>query len=60
MGKKWDKIAIYLASLLPGILLLVQHVHYTIDVIAAPFLTWVVYWIAGKMTGTVEPAHLSR
>jgi PAP2 superfamily C-terminal len=43
LKKKWDRIYTLLASILLGILLLVQHVHYTIDVLAAPVFTYAVY-----------------
>lgn len=36
LPKKSEKTIVVIASVLVGILLLVQHVHYTIDVLAAP------------------------
>ncbi|WP_158826508.1 phosphatase PAP2-related protein [Mucilaginibacter lacusdianchii] len=36
LPKKGERIAAAVASVIVGILLLVQHVHYTIDVLAAP------------------------
>jgi len=47
--KKWHKIITLVASILIGIMVLFQHVHYTIDVITAPFFTYGVYWIAKKI-----------
>jgi hypothetical protein len=49
LKKNIDKILTFFASLCIGILVLVQHVHYTIDVVAAPFLTWGVYWVGRKV-----------
>lgn len=46
LKKKPDRIYTLFASILLGILLLVQHVHYTIDVLAAPVFTYAVYWLA--------------
>lgn len=46
LKKKTDRIYALSASILLGILLLVQHVHYTIDVLAAPVFTYAFYRIA--------------
>jgi hypothetical protein len=46
LKKKWDRLYTLFASALLGILLLIQHVHYTIDVLAAPVFTYAVYWLA--------------
>lgn len=43
------KIAIALTILL-AMLLLIQHVHYTLDVLAAPLATWLAISIAKRMT----------
>jgi len=43
LKKKTDRIYTLFASLTLAVLLLVQHVHYTIDVLAAPFFTYAVY-----------------
>jgi hypothetical protein len=48
LKKKPDRIYTLLASILLGILLLVQHVHYTIDVLAAPFFTYAVFRLTVK------------
>ena len=46
LRKKADRIYAFSASVILGILLLVQHVHYTIDVLAAPVFTYAVYRLA--------------
>jgi len=50
LKKKADRIYALLASIILGILLLVQHVHYTIDVLAAPVFTYAVYRLARLFT----------
>ena len=46
LRKKWDKAACFAATLIVGAIVLVQHVHYTIDVLAAPFFTYCCYLLA--------------
>jgi len=47
MERKSDRTIAFIASGLVAILLLVQHIHYTIDIVAAPFFTWFC-WYLGK------------
>ena len=49
--KKTDKILSLISTILIGIFVLVQHIHYSIDVLAAPILTYYVY-LLGKTTVT--------
>jgi hypothetical protein len=44
--KKADKTLALLSTIIIGTLVLVQHVHYSIDVIAAPMLTYLVYLLS--------------
>ena len=37
-----------------GALVLVQRVHYSYDVLAAPFFAWAAYWLAGKISAGVR------
>ncbi|HTB30606.1 MAG TPA: phosphatase PAP2-related protein [Bacteroidia bacterium] len=46
--KKVDKYYILFAVTCVGLLLLVQHVHYTIDVISAPFFAFGCFWLSKK------------
>jgi hypothetical protein len=45
LKKKWDRIYTLWASIFLGLFLLGQHVHYTIDVLAAPVFTYAAYRI---------------
>lgn len=42
------RVALLLATVLVGFLVLVQHAHYTYDVLAAPLFAGFSYWLAGK------------
>jgi hypothetical protein len=45
-GRGW-RTALALAALAIGVLVLVQRVHYSCDVLAAPLFAWLAYWAAG-------------
>ena len=47
LKKRSDKILTFIATIMIGIGVLVQHVHYTIDVLMAPVITYFL-WIAAK------------
>ena len=47
---RWLRPALGVVALLIGLLVLVQRVHYTYDVLAAPFFAWFAYWLAGRIT----------
>jgi hypothetical protein len=46
LEKKTDKLVALAASFLVGILVLVQHVHYSIDVLVAPIFTYIIHSLA--------------
>ena len=46
LRKRNDKIIAFCAVIVVAILLLVQHIHYTIDILAAPFITYACYRLA--------------
>ena len=49
LEEKWDKIIGLLAVIIVGILLLVQHVHYSFDVLLAPVFVYPVYKLVVSM-----------
>ncbi|MGH2552322.1 MAG: phosphatase PAP2-related protein [Chitinophagaceae bacterium] len=49
--KKIDKWLAASAALIIGILLIIQHVHYTIDIAAAPLFAYISYRLAKKLLG---------
>jgi hypothetical protein len=57
LKKKYDKLAAFIATGFVGILLLVQHVHYTIDIIVAPFFTWLIFLVGKKIVGEQYPVY---
>ena len=51
LRKKGEKIFALVATVLVGVLLLIQHIHYTIDVLIAPLFVYIVYVFAKRVTG---------
>ena len=47
LKKKADKILAIMATIMIGIAVLIQHVHYTMDVFMAPFITYFL-WVAAR------------
>lgn len=50
--RKLDRLIALFCTIAVGFLVLVQHVHYTIDVIAAPFFTIICFYIAKKIVNS--------
>lgn len=50
LQKRSDKIMALIATFLVGLMVLIQHVHYSMDVLAAPPLTFLVYLIAKRIS----------
>jgi len=46
---QWLRRVLVLATVAIGFLVLVQHAHYTYDVLAAPFFAALSFWLAGKL-----------
>ena len=51
LRRKREKRFALAATVAVGILLLIQHIHYFIDVIFAPFFVYIVFILAKKITG---------
>ncbi|MGY4536734.1 hypothetical protein ACVW0P_001148 [Mucilaginibacter sp. UYNi724] len=49
LEKRSDKVMGFIAIIAVMVLLLVQHIHYTIDVVAAPFLVYLIFLAVRKI-----------
>lgn len=54
LEKRTDKIIGLIAAIAVGILLLVQHIHYTLDVLVAPIATYPIYRLVVLMLGKAK------
>lgn len=59
LKKRIDRIFGLIATVLMGFLVLVQHVHYTIDVVSAPVFAYLCYWLASKVHDAEEKLSLN-
>lgn len=50
MKKNWEKAVVLIATILLAILLLLQHIHYLIDVAAAPVFVYIVFVLAKRIS----------
>jgi hypothetical protein len=55
--KKFDRLYTFLATISVACLLLIQHVHYTVDVLFAPIFAYGCYWLSKKII-TYQSAYL--
>ena len=53
-GRK-DKTLALLATISVGVLLMIQHVHYSLDVFCAPLFSWIVYTIVRRYVVPATP-----
>jgi PAP2 superfamily C-terminal len=53
LKKKSDRYYVLLCTTCVGILVLVQHVHYLIDVVSAPFFTYCCYLLGARITDPI-------
>ncbi|RIV20447.1 phosphatase PAP2 family protein [Fibrisoma montanum] len=49
LRRRWDRLFALAGSFVVGLLLLIQHVHYTVDVVAAPLLTYLFFRLAKRI-----------
>ena len=56
-GLRWRTV-LALMTVAVGLLVLVQRVHYSYDVLAAPFFAVLAYWLAGQVTRRRSPTAL--
>lgn len=49
LEKRNDKVIAFIATIIIAGLLLIQHVHYTIDIMAAPVFTWLCWYLGKSM-----------
>ena len=45
LKKRTERVIALTATILIAIMVLFQHVHYTVDVITAPLITYLAYWL---------------
>lgn len=50
LRKKREKVFALIATIAVGVLLLIQHIHYTVDVLFAPFIVYFVFMGAKKVS----------
>jgi hypothetical protein len=56
-GNLW-RWTLGLMTVAVGLLVLVQRVHYSYDVLAAPLFAWLAYWLAGQVTNSRKAEQL--
>jgi hypothetical protein len=61
LQKKWEKRVALAFTVLIGVLLLVQHIHYTVDVLCAPVFVYFLYIWAKKLAHYhIHENHLTK
>ena len=53
---RWWRWVLGLMAVAVGVLVLVQRVHYTYDVLAAPCFSWFAYWLGSRLVRQVWPS----
>jgi PAP2 superfamily C-terminal len=60
LKKRTDRLLALVGSTITGILLLIQHVHYTIDILAAPVFSYFIFITARALMGTGRKENLGK
>ena len=47
--RRWDRQLALIATVMVALFLLIQHVHYTLDVVSGPLFAWIAYWLATRV-----------
>ncbi|OOQ61211.1 hypothetical protein BC343_21435 [Mucilaginibacter pedocola] len=55
LEKRRDKIISFIATISVMVLLLIQHIHYTIDVLAAPVFVYIIFLITNRFLKLQNP-----
>ncbi len=53
----WARRLIFGLCIAVGVMLLIQHAHYTVDVLVAPFFGYFSYWLATKISDWIANQH---
>ena len=51
LPRRWEKILAFTAAVLVGFFVLIQHIHFSIDVLGAWLFTWFLYKLSGAIAG---------
>lgn len=53
LEKKWEKWLVLFLAIAVAVMVLFQHIHYSIDVLLAPIFSFGIYWVVKKWLGNL-------